>query len=363
MRTMSPVFIGSGTSIGNREYIYLQNQHKVIVPDLLKMYMFFAKRGDAEAYQEYMLSEKYPLYRWLTERGYRPSDFLSFRSYELDAGDYFFEDPRSGRVKPPQDIQCFAKDPYGNPYFPGSSIKGMLRTALLIWIAANEHGRLEGTVRNIEKANTERATRSFFTREAADLEAKAFNTLNRLEKRASDAVNSIMAGLIVSDSKPLSTGHLTLSQKIDYSLDGMENRMPLLRETIKPGVIIEFDLTIDKTLFPYDLQEMIDALELFNRTYYKSFGESFGRGNPEPGIIWLGGGVGFATKTVIYGLFPKPQAVEIADRVFWNTINSNYRKHHHDRDLQLGIAPHMYKCTRYGGKLYDMGMLKIESID
>ena len=129
----------------------------------------------------------------------------------------------------------------------------------------------------------------------------------------------------------------------------MENRMPLLRETIRPGVIIEFDLTIDKTLFPYDLQEIIDALELFNQIYYGSFGKPFGRGNPEHGIIWLGGGAGFATNNVIYGLFPKQQVVEIADRVFWNTINRNYRKHHHDRDLQLGFAPHMINALDMEG--------------
>ena len=361
MRTMSPVFIGSGTVIGNREYIYLQNQHKVIIPDLMKMYTLLAKNGHGEEFQEYMLSEKFPLGSWLSRKGYRPAHFASFRSYELDAGDYFMEDPRSGRIKPPQDIQSFVKDPYGMPYIPGSSLKGMLRTALLVWIAANDESRFREALSNIENARTDRAVRSFLSKEAEALEQQAFHTLDRQEKRRADAVNSIMSGLIVSDSSPLSTNDLTLSQKIDLSLEGTENRMPLLRETIRPNVRIEFDLTIDEKLFPYTISDILEALELFNHTYYESFGKAFGRGNPEPGICWLGGGAGFATKTVLYALFPKKQAVEIADQVFWNTINRNYPKHHHEKDLRLGFSPHMYKCTRYEGRLCDMGMLKMES--
>ena len=31
------------------------------------------------------------------------------------------------------EIQCFIKDAYGMPYIPGSSIKGMIRSALLAY--------------------------------------------------------------------------------------------------------------------------------------------------------------------------------------------------------------------------------------
>ena len=46
--------------------------------------------------------------------------------------------------------------------------------------------------------------------------------------------------------------------------------------------------------------------------------------------------------------------------VFKNTLGKNYVVHKHTKDLQLKLAPHVCKCTKYQGKLYHMGMGRIE---
>lgn len=362
MRTCAPVFIGDGTKVGNREYIFLPAQHKVIIPDLNRMYDALMKKGKRKAFEEYMLSEKIPLGSWLRDQGFSVRDYGLFSRYTLDAGEYFMASERTGGSKPPQDILCFMKDPYGQPYIPGSSLKGILRTALLAWIV-KDNPKYQEQLDAIESAqSSDRASRRFLEKEDGRLERAVFHTLYRPDTRPDDAVNSIMSGLIVSDSSPLSTEQLTLSQKIDYSLDGNERRLPILRETLKPDTVLEFDVTIDSTVFPYEMGDLLEALDWFNGEYYEVFGKKFGRGNPEPGIVWLGGGSGFAAKTVIYALYPERRALELTDRIMWNTVGNKYTEHHHGEDISKGIAPHMYKCTRYDGKLYDMGMTKIEKI-
>ena len=79
-------------------------------------------------------------------------------------------------------------------------------------------------------------------------------------------------------------------------------------------------------------------------------------------MVWLGGGTGFLSKTILYSVYEDQKAVRITDQIFQNTLGKNYREHHHDSDVRKNLSPHMCKCTRYCGKLYDMGLGKIEVI-
>lgn len=358
IRTLAPVFVGDGKKIGKREYIYLMDRASVLIPDLKKMYEELSRRKLAGAYQEYMLSEEYPLGTFLRKQGFSRADYFRWMSYELDAGDYFDPSGRTdGRGSRPKEILRCIKDPYGNPYLPGSSIKGMLRTTLLAWIVRNDRARYSRQLQQIRQANGGR--RRTLKKETEDLEQHAFHQLSRKEEMQ-DAVNSIMSGLIVSDSNFLKTSDLTLAQKVDYSIDGDIKRLPILREALKPDVEIVFDLTIDPSIFPYSIEDLQDALKQFNESYFDSFGKHFGRGNPAPGIIWIGGGVGFSSKTVIHPLFPEDN-FELTDMIMKEMV-SKYRDHHHNEDSKRRISPHMYKCTFYQGDLYDMGMAKIDSV-
>ena len=152
---------------------------------------------------------------------------------------------------------------------------------------------------------------------------------------------------------------LTLSQKIDYTLECKEKELPLLRECIIPGTDIEFEVSIDSTVCPYDMKDIINALNSFQEDCYQYFYSRFRRGTKEKNVVWLGGGCGFLSKTVIYPMFGK-DAVKVVDNIYRNTLGSSYVKHKHTRDLSLKLSPHVCKCTRYQGKLYDMGMGRIE---
>ena len=362
---LSPVYIGSGETIGKKEYIYLPRTHRVIIPDMEKMYAGLRKTHSEKEYVDYMLKDgRYGLEVWLKQNGYKEKDFQAWARYELDAGDRIAEDTR-GRNQKPMEIMSFIKDAYGLPYVPGSSLKGMIRTALLAYEIRHNRGNFSDIKDQIQKnapvCKSKNRT-AHLSGETKKLETRAFHTLTKDGKNISNAVNCNLSGLIVSDSRPVDLKQLTLSQKIDYTLDGKEKPLPLMRETLIPGTEIYFEISIDRDLCPYNIETILQALDEFQENCYRYFYSRFKRGKNEAGIVWLGGGCGYLSKTVIYPLFGK-DAVKVVDQIYRNTLGPNYNIHKHNRDVSLNLAPHVCKCTRYKGELYDMGMGRIELLN
>lgn len=361
IKALSPIHVGNGEKTGKKEYINLLWDHKVIIPDLVKMYTDICKAGLEKEYIRYMLNDWTDLGVWLTQHGFQKKDYQRWKKYEMDSGDALSGSSAGKQVRP-KEIMCMTKDAYGLPYIPGSSLKGMIRTALLAYEVSRNPEKYKEVCTKIRNNVKEYARRDqCLSKETLDLEILTFHTLRRDEKQRGNAVNSCMAGVIVSDSKPVSLKNLTLSQKIDYTLDGQEKPLPILKEALIPGTEINFEISIDRTQCKYTLDDILDALEAFQQNIYKNFYSRFRRGSEDKGIVWLGGGSGFLSKTIIYPVFEK-EAVRITDAIFKNTLGKNYSVHKHNKDLSLRIAPHVCKCTYYDGRLYDMGMGKIEVI-
>ena len=357
----APIHIGDGTKLGKKEYI--RQGSRVIVPDTGKMFRDLQLLHLDKAYAEFVLSSSYgymDLGWWLKEKGIMPQRIDGWKLYSMDAGDAFTKKP-SGKGGTPKEILAFTKDPYGLPYVPGSSIKGMLRTAIICWRIHNNQSLYASQIKAlIQTTSLGGKGKSFLKRQIDDIETAVLHTLARTDRRG-NAVNSIMSGFIVSDSKPLPLTQLTLAQKIDYTLNRQEKPLPILREALKPGSQIDFELTIDTNICNITIEEVFAALDYFQQISFDSFYAKFGRGSKAKGTVWLGGGTGFLSKTIIYPACGT-RALTTTDKVFYSTIGKNYTIHKHTADIKNGVAPHVCKCTRYGGQLYDMGMGKIELI-
>lgn len=361
---LSPIHIGSGEKIGKKEYIYLPWDNMAVIPDVRLLLTEMQKRHIEQQYTDYILkNNRDELGNWLKKQGFQKKDFLRIQKYTLDAGDTLLE-PGKQRDQRTREILCFMKDPYGMPFVPGSSIKGMLRTALLAYEIMRDSSRYASVKRQIQNgaSQRERNRMKYLNRETQMLETQVFHTLKKSPDRPGDAVNCNLAGLIVSDSRPIPLKNLVLSQKIDYTLDKKEKPLPIFREALIPGTEIYFDITIDETRCPYKMEEILEALNIFQRSCYQYFYSRFDRGKKQDGIVWLGGGCGFLSKTILYEMFGK-DAVGIVDQVFQNTLGKNYGIHKHNKDKSLRLAPHVCKCTRYQGELYDMGMGRIEVVE
>lgn len=353
LTVLGPVFVGSGRELSKKEYMFLPG-NKIGVVDIEKLYAYLQKRHKQQAFDDFLLKRPNDdLKHWIMDQRIDIKDVKPCMKYVLDSGDTSLV--RGTRTS----IMECVKDPYGKPYIPGSSLKGMFRTILL----AADVGV------NREKYNSERRTLSgavdakkirtaYLSRETKQLEAKRYNTLNRKPNGKMDAVNDVMSGFIMSDSEPLSMNDIVLCQKVERHTDGTEKNLNLLRECICPGTEIHFTLTIDESICKITVNHLMNAVDTFSENYYSNFLSGFrGMDRLRPSFVYLGGGCGFVSKTIIYPMFGKRDGITIIKKIFENT--GVPRVHKHNRDTERGASPHIVKCTRYQGKTLQMGLCSL----
>lgn len=357
LTVLSPVFIGNGCKISKKEYIFLRNEGKVYVPGMAKFFEFLAEKGLTDKYEQYMLYKNCGLANWLYDNGIGKKEFLKWTAYTLDARNAEFKNQES------IEIQTFIKDAYGCPYIPGSGLKGALRTALLADNIIQNKGKYSDDANKILNAKLSGRRKDILAEEIKNIETKAFNTLQRNPKKQDDAVNSCLSGLRISDSKPLDTNCLVLCRKIDEKPDGSKSTPNILRECLKPGTKVEFDLIIDSSITGLTPESIMEAVNNFGECYYCEFAKGFRYSLPlEKGTIFIGGGAGYATKTITYQIIGSRNVPYVSQIIDATLSNKAKKEHAHFKDRELGVSPHTLKRTYFDSRLQDIGLCKLDII-
>lgn len=380
---IGPIHVGDGKQLKKTEYLYDKQRNRVFVLDSMKMYAYLEKEKLLDRFQDYVLGmgKNANLFPFLQNQNIPRESWESWKSY-----DYGISVRENTSLN---EIHSFVKDANGRPYVPGSSIKGMIRTALLAYLIGNkiegsdEEGifsyrdvdeeKIQSIGRTVKQERIDRGKKGL-RNEAGDLETIAFHQLElkngtRLEYQK-NAVCSILRGLLVRDSQPLSLKDLDLAQKVDLFSENSRRRdssisrynkketnpISMFREVLRPGTEIYFDLILDSKVFPYSLETILAALDNFNEQCYYYHYKHFQRPTLEKGIVWLGGGAGYCTKTVSYPLLQE-EGLDFVSEVLAKNF-SNY----HDRDKELGVSPRTTPIFPQSNHTYDQGMGKIELV-
>lgn len=357
LNTLGPVFIGDGRELVKREYVLNKRERKVTVIDQSKFFQYLTQIKKLESYEQYILRKSGSLQSWMYEERISFQDMKTFAAYEYSCGDV-------AELNTMKNILTFIKDPYGMPYIPGSSLKGAVRTVLLGSDILRHHEKYSHAADYFsQRTSFDRSNMREIDREIKRAEEIRFCTKKKDEKN--QTVNDIMNGLHIGDSKPLSLDDLTLCQKIDVHVDGCEKDLPILRECIKPGTRLEFNITIDDTECPLTIEQIRSSINVFLQGYNKLFLEKFQEETPYvKDVIYLGGGAGFATKTVLHDLLKnsKTRSKTIGSILNLKLPRKAQMEHKHDLDYKAGVSPHTCKLTEYEGGLYQMGACSIEII-
>ena len=76
--------------------------------------------------------------------------------------------------------------------------------------------------------------------------------------------------------------------------------------------------------------------------------------------VILGGGSGFASKTIEYSMYGKKDGVKYIRDVLLNTVKREKNGNHKNyKDTALGVSPHIIKYTSCYGKQMQMGVCKM----
>lgn len=357
IKTLAPVFIGDGGKVNKKEYLYDRKNNRVILFDMKKMFLGLSRRNLLTRYEEYLLRDRRDLYNFFKENGIGYKEYEAWMLYQAPITD------RNLDTKSTKEIFTFIKDPYGNPYVPGSSLKGALRTMIQSAYYLNHKDKANKVAARVKKVE-KRDRRHFLEYEDKMMDYESVHRQIFQDTRLEDQNNDILRGLIIGDSKPLDKNSLCVCQKIDQSVAGEEKSMPLLRECLKSGLLIDFPITIDTSTCSLTKADIMDAVKQFYINYKEEFMNKFHKAPPTHGnstTFFIGGGAGYASKTCSYAIMHGPEAVKTVSNIINETLpKSVQRKHNHQNDLAKHVSPHTLKVTKYNDDLKQMGAVCIK---
>ena len=274
--TLAPVHIGNGEKYTSREFIY--ENKKFYFPDMGKFYNKMVEKRLAEKFEAFLIQ---------TRPNARNNRLISFlndnRIAERSFGGYSISETGLESDKNPNsagainEVNKFIRDAFGNPYIPGSSLKGAIRTILM---------------NTTPKWNNENAVK--FKKE----NKKLIPWGPKKGEKYDDLFNAIR----VSDSKPFDNKSLILVQKWDCSAKTNKAKpLPLYRESISPLTKIEFEITTTTDEAGRLIEELGKRAQAFYKDYKAFFLSEFPDDKIQANLqypIYLGAGSGAWTKTL-----------------------------------------------------------------
>lgn len=286
LKVLGPVHIGDGSIRTKHEYIYDFYQSTVHVVNKVKLIQHLK---DKKLLNKYLVFLKNPpnnprertLKFFLEQEKVKKSEWHKFVSFSQRVNQGKKENQKNSK-KGLNDIHLMVRDGQNEVYIPGSSLKGALKTMI------------------VAKYNNE-DDKTYYSK------------------------------IKVSDSLPIEENCLSIYQKID--INKKEVGMPLYRECIEVGTEVSFQISIEDQVI--SIEDLESCIKDFYRNYYEKwlagFKETyggrrfaFGGGFPDMAqnnIIYIGGGVGFASKTLHY----QQHEYTLAKRESFKVLRSRYK--------------------------------------
>ena len=273
---MAPIHIGNGEKYTSREFIYEKGYF--YFPDMGKFYNRMVEKGYDQKFERF-LQETKPnarnnrLISFLEDNRISDRNFGGYRIIEtkLETNNNYL---RGGALN---QVSKFIRDPFGNPYIPGSSLKGAIRTILMNtnpdW---NNKNVLQGKKEN--------------------------KSLIPWGAKKGQNYDDLFNAIRVSDSKPFSNASLILVQKWDHKVKPpIPKPLPLYREAIAPSTKIGFTITTTTKEAGVLIEELGKRAQAFYKEYKNFFLSDFPENKIQPNLqypIYLGAGSGAWTKTI-----------------------------------------------------------------
>ena len=275
---MAPIHIGNGDKYTSREFIY-ENGY-FYFPDMGKFYNRMVEKGYDQKFERFLQERKASasnnrLISFLEDNRISDRDFGGYRiketGFETEKNNI---DSKLGTIN---EVSKFMRDAFGNPYIPGSSLKGAIRTILM-------NTNPDWNNKNVVK------------------DKKENKSLIPWGAKKGQEFNDLFNDIRVSDSKPFSNESLILVQKWDCSAKLLKVKpLPLYREAIAPLTKVEFTITTTTAEAATLIEKLEDKALEFYRGYKNFFLKDFPEDKIQDNIdypIYLGAGSGAWTKTI-----------------------------------------------------------------
>lgn len=375
LKVVTPINISDGIVLGAKDYLYDSRRQKVFFLNLHQWHMFIYKHMLLEKYESYLANfrDKQSLLEWLRMQGYDIDDVRTVITSEAQATVNLMDNEKKKTLN---DINRHIQQPDGSLYVPGSSIKGVFRTAILYSLLQKRQDIKVKYWRQIQEKISSNYFKPYrdFNKLISDLENELLHTLRLVDGdiHSNNAVYSAMRGLQVSDTYASRNMQTAILQKVDGGFDkfgkASPKKLPIFRECMLPKAELFFDVKIEKavmsTIGINTVNDLLNAThsffaavtDLLQQAFEKEYQEAFQ--GVAAGNMFLGGNTGFLSKTLLAMLAPDKDTAKNTIKVL---LDKSFKNHKHLLRDEI-IAPRTLKCTNYNGKLMLMGVAEVRKV-
>ena len=375
LKVVTPINISDGIVLGAKDYLYDSRRQKVFFLNLHQWHMFIYKHMLLEKYESYLANfrDKQSLLEWLRMQGYDIDDVRTVITSEAQATVNLMDNEKKKTLN---DINRHIQQPDGSLYVPGSSIKGVFRTAILYSLLQKRQDIKVRYWRQIQEKISSNYFKPYrdFNKLISDLENELLHTLRLVDGdiHSNNAVYSAMRGLQVSDTYASRNMQTAILQKVDGGFDkfgkASPKKLPIFRECMLPKAELFFDVKIEKAVMSTIGINTVDDLlkathsffaavtDLLQQAFEKEYQEAFQ--GVAAGNMFLGGNTGFLSKTLLAMLAPDKDTAKNTIKVL---LDKSFKNHKHLLRDKI-IAPRTLKCTNYNGKLMLMGVAEVRKV-
>lgn len=255
---ITPVNIASNEKLNTTDYIYDSKNQVAYFLNPLLWHKFIYTKKLFPAYMDFINDKTKPrkiLYKWLIEQGYNIEDIKEVVKYKLIAHENIDKISKDSL----NDIILQTKLIDGSAYIPGSTLKGLIRTAILYDLLQKNPHLKQRLWQSLERAingnksydEIKRVENNLNRLLTAEIEGTGKREYTKYDKKSIKIeYYNFMQGIKLSDAMAKTEhNNLVLLKKIDLAVKDSyikENSLSVYRECIEPKTRFYFDMQIEK---------------------------------------------------------------------------------------------------------------------
>lgn len=375
---VSPTNIGGPETLTTKDYMYNYDAGEVYLLNNYEWFRFLAQLNKLAEFEEYMQNEMVrpngrTMYGW-AKNTIGTSQLTKAKLGRAIGSIMKSSIYNKGRKNSLNDITPQIRGANGDVYIPGSSIKGVIDSAIISHMLRNNkafRSNVQRELRKVLDVYKRKNARSLFKDIFKMVNLAILKHIHVLTNNEGKPFKGILAsafrGVSVSDAMPMGAIQTEVLKKEDSCIDeDGTHAISVHRECILPNQKFSFTLTLDtamtKEIGITSIDQVLDILQEDFDATHKLLASKFKKVSPsifkalEPANAYIGSNTGFIQKTIIMAAFTDDEKTGID--IIRAILDVNFQKAKHDSKDKF-MAPRAIKLVKWNGNYYEMGGIHI----
>ena len=375
---MSPTNIGGPEKLTTKDYMYNYDAGEVYLLNNYEWFRFLARHNKLAEFEAYMQDEMVrpngrTMYDWAKNAigaSQLTKDTLGSAIGSIMKSSIY----NKGHKNSLNDITPQIRGANGDVYIPGSSIKGVIDSAIISHMLRNNkvfRSNVQRELRKVLDVYKRKNARSLFKDIFKMVNLAILKHIHVLTNNEGKPFKGILAsasrGVSVSDAMPMGAIQTEVLKKEDSCIDeDGTHAISVHRECILPNQKFSFTVTLDtamtKEIGITSIDQVLDILQEDFDATHKLLASKFKKVSPsifkalEPANAYIGSNTGFIQKTIIMAAFTDDEKTGID--IIRAILDVNFQKAKHDSKDKF-MAPRAIKLVKWNGNYYEMGGIHI----